>query len=452
MMIKSRGIRHIAVLLGLILMAQMAFPAYAEISADQTENADIDITEEISLETGTITARVVCVSSLDSSETPLAGVGLSLYRVASAAVSDGTIQYIPVDVLSGYEKFFNEDFSSDDVANTASEIVSQTDLSSCLVSVLTTAENGSVEFEGLSAGIYLIDQTGALDGYVSTTPYLIKLPEIEENDLFWDYDLMLTTQETTGTAEEWDLSKAGTLTVNAGYVSTGTDRTPVVGVEFTVYQVATVTLSGGNVYYVAVDALKTYESQMNSATTTDSYSELAAELAAVIAGDDTLAGQLKIGTQESGSDGNAVFESMMSGMYLVVQTNTVSGYQAISPFLACLPMTSEDGSGWDYNIQALPKLGKTSTGGGSSSSGGHSSGGSGGSSSGSGSGGPGSGSSSGNPADTGSPSGDLYEIVTDSPLSPLLPQTGLRRSIVSFLAIGGIFFITLGWKLGGSKQ
>ncbi|MCD8083820.1 MAG: hypothetical protein LUE86_10010, partial [Clostridiales bacterium] len=258
------------------------------------------------------------------------------------------------------------------------------------------------------------------------------------------------TEGAEETAEEWDLSKAGTLTVNAGYVATGTDRIPVEGVEFTVYQVATVTVSGGNVYYVAADALAAYESQMNSATTTDSYSELAETLAGVIAEDTSLAETLKIGTQESGSDGNAVLESVMSGMYLVVQSNTVSGYEAISPFLACLPMTSEDGSGWDYSIQALPKLSKTSSSGGNNSGGGSSGGHGGGSSSGGGSSTSVSTSGVGSGVASGSPGG-VVEAVPDVPLSAL-PQTGMRRSIVILLAIGGIAFIAFGWKLSAARH
>ena len=80
-------------------------------------------------------------------------------------------------------------------------------------------------------------------------------------------------------------------------------------------------------------------------------------------GDSSLAGRLldylapgSEGTvQAVDNDGNAVFEDLELGLYLVAQTKASAGYKAVNPFLVSLPL-AEDGQ-WLYDVDASPKVG-----------------------------------------------------------------------------------------------
>lgn len=59
--------------------------------------------------------------------------------------------------------------------------------------------------------------------------------------------------------------------------------------------------------------------------------------------------------------GNAGSPASVSGLalgiYLVVQTGAPSYYSSANPFLVYIPMTNEEGTGWDYAYTAHPKTG-----------------------------------------------------------------------------------------------
>ena len=55
------------------------------------------------------------------------------------------------------------------------------------------------------------------------------------------------------------------------------------------------------------------------------------------------------------SNGNAVFDNLELGLYLVVQTKASTGYKPVNSFLVSLPM-AEDGQ-WNYEVDASPKVG-----------------------------------------------------------------------------------------------
>ncbi len=59
--------------------------------------------------------------------------------------------------------------------------------------------------------------------------------------------------------------------------------------------------------------------------------------------------------ETTASNASAAFENLELGLYLVAQEGAVSGYDPVKPFLVSLPMTSPDGSGWIYDVDASPK-------------------------------------------------------------------------------------------------
>ena len=60
-------------------------------------------------------------------------------------------------------------------------------------------------------------------------------------------------------------------------------------------------------------------------------------------------------TKTVDADGNAAFEDLVLGLYLIVQSKASNGYAPIKPFLVSLPM-AENGK-WNYEVDASPKVG-----------------------------------------------------------------------------------------------
>lgn len=56
----------------------------------------------------------------------------------------------------------------------------------------------------------------------------------------------------------------------------------------------------------------------------------------------------------AGSDGKVHFQNLQMGLYLVVQTQAVSGYEPFASFLVTIPI--KDGQNWNYDVDASPKM------------------------------------------------------------------------------------------------
>lgn len=63
------------------------------------------------------------------------------------------------------------------------------------------------------------------------------------------------------------------------------------------------------------------------------------------------------GTMENtDARGLALFDGFAPGLYLVMQETPAPGYYPIAPFLVSVPMISQDGTGWIYDVDASPKV------------------------------------------------------------------------------------------------
>lgn len=56
----------------------------------------------------------------------------------------------------------------------------------------------------------------------------------------------------------------------------------------------------------------------------------------------------------AGSDGKVHFQNLQMGVYLVVQTEVVAGYEPFASFLVTIPI--KDGQNWNYDVDASPKM------------------------------------------------------------------------------------------------
>lgn len=59
-------------------------------------------------------------------------------------------------------------------------------------------------------------------------------------------------------------------------------------------------------------------------------------------------------TMTSDDAGRVVFTGLKTGMYLVAETETVTGYAAFEPFISCVPVA--DDTTWIYDVDASPKI------------------------------------------------------------------------------------------------
>lgn len=143
--------------------------------------------------------------------------------------------------------------------------------------------------------------------------------------------------------------------------------------------------------------------------------------------------------------GTAHFEDLPVGVYLVVQTTETRLYYTISSFLVYLPMSGQNGAGWDYRMEVDPKVEAWGSGGG------------------------GGGGESGGGGVTPIPPIDIPDpkppIEPEPPIGPEqpvepevpvdvpdpetpatgLPQTGMLQWPIPLLAIAGLFLFSLGW-------
>ena len=118
--------------------------------------------------------------SLGSPESPIAGAKFNIYFVASAtAQSDGTMIY-------AYTEFFKNcsiALDDPDLAEKLSDYVEKTPVPT---EELITDENGRTTCEDLPHGLYLLRQTGSVEGYTDCSPFLVSLPHITESQVIYD--------------------------------------------------------------------------------------------------------------------------------------------------------------------------------------------------------------------------------------------------------------------------
>ena len=121
---------------------------------------------------------------------------------------------------------------------------------------------------------------------------------------------------------------------------------PLRGGELTLYRVASVKRTNGNLAYVYTGAFTGCDVALGDL----SDSTLADQLVKYLPAGASAAAQ-----QDVSEEGEVTFENLSLGLYLVVQTEASHGYAAINPFLVSVPL--KDGTNWIYDVDATPKVG-----------------------------------------------------------------------------------------------
>lgn len=123
---------------------------------------------------------------------------------------------------------------------------------------------------------------------------------------------------------------------------------PLRGGELTLYQVASVKRTNGNLYFDYTGDFTGCGVVLGDLSDSTLADQLVKYLPAVPA----IAAQ-----QDVNEEGYANITKLPQGLYLVVQTEASHGYEAIKPFLVSIPMP--DGDNWIYDVDATPKVGAT---------------------------------------------------------------------------------------------
>ena len=150
---------------------------------------------------------------------------------------------------------------------------------------------------------------------------------------------ILLTMPITVFAQGWDSDCTGSISVT---LKEQGDKTPIKGAEFTIYRVATVSLSSNNKLNYA------FTGDFEECGCTFEDSALSAKL-------DMFVENNSISCRKLVTDayGKVVFANLPLGLYLVKQTGSVADYAACTSFLVTIPNRSA--GGYVYDVNASPK-------------------------------------------------------------------------------------------------
>lgn len=174
------------------------------------------------------------------------------------------------------------------------------------------------------------------------------------------FDPSITTGTLTINKYEQTTEQAGKNPVDKG--------TPLDGVEFTIYQLATVKQANtegsiGLEYIPTTTALQSTDFEMAADPVTgkiDSkalYDQISTKINTAVKDELNTAGKKKSATTGEGNvPGQAKFENLPLGIYMVEETKAPSQILAhTANFIVSIPMMNDDNETWNYNVVAEPK-------------------------------------------------------------------------------------------------
>lgn len=205
-----------------------------------------------------------------------------------------------------------------------------------------------------------------------------------------------------------DESRTGSVS----FVMTCDDK-KVGGGSLALYRVGDVHEDDGNYSFVLSEAYAGSNVSLEDLTDTDMMETLAEYTT-----DNNLTGI----TVEIGSDGTAVAKEVPLGLYLVMQKENASGYQAITPFLVTVPMLDKETELYVYDVDAAPKMSELKP-------------------------------VPPAPSTTAKPTTTVTQTSTSTTTDAVaLPQTGQLNWPVPVLTVLGMALFLIGWSLRFGKQ
>lgn len=155
----------ISLLLLLTLLCLLALPVSAAQTLDLTRTGSIRLT-------------------MRYDGKPIGGGDLTLYPVATVRIDDGNAVFSPVAGLEDFS-FSAQELAQAELAERVLAKVKELGLSGQTKPI---GSDGTVQFDNLSLGLYLLEQKTAADGYSRVRPFLVSLPLEEDGTLLYDVD------------------------------------------------------------------------------------------------------------------------------------------------------------------------------------------------------------------------------------------------------------------------
>lgn len=118
----------------------------------------------------------------DSDGNALTDGAVTIYQVATLYLDDGNMAYSYTEAFSGCTETLDVEDTS--LAATLAEYVTDNNISGTAATIGT---DGTVSFNGLELGLYLVVQTTQSTGYNTISPFLVTVPYVE-NDV-WVYNV-----------------------------------------------------------------------------------------------------------------------------------------------------------------------------------------------------------------------------------------------------------------------
>lgn len=137
-----------------------------------------------------------------------------------------------------------------------------------------------------------------------------------------------------------DVTRKGSVSVTMTY-----GKQSVAGGSLTLYRVGAVVSQDGNASFVLTGDFTDSGADLSNLTDESLANQLAEYAEAR-----NLTGE----KAEIGSGGTVSFTGLDLGLYLLVQEEAADGYQAVAPFLVCVPM--RDNGSYCYDVDASPKV------------------------------------------------------------------------------------------------
>ncbi len=127
-------------------------------------------------------------------------------------------------------------------------------------------------------------------------------------------------------------------------VTMKSDDTTATDGALTLYQVATLNVTNGRMSYTKTDDFVGFDGDLDVDDT-----DLAGNLACYVEENGLTGTEAKIS-----SEGEASFDDLTLGLFLLIQTEQSTGFYTIDPVLVTVPIAENDE--WVYNVDASPKI------------------------------------------------------------------------------------------------
>ncbi|MCD8084672.1 MAG: hypothetical protein LUE86_14490 [Clostridiales bacterium] len=158
-----------AVLTATLLLGTVGSAAYAAEVPDLSQEGSITLT-------------------MTYNEKAVAGGQMTLYRVGDILEDDGNYSFVLTDEFAASNADL-EDIDSSEVASDLSDYVTKQGLTG---TDKTIGSDGTVTFDGLKLGLYLLVQNKAASGYYAASPFLVSVPMYDEVNAVYVYGVTAT--------------------------------------------------------------------------------------------------------------------------------------------------------------------------------------------------------------------------------------------------------------------